>query len=122
MINYYHYSSPFLILFFHIFSFLLVPFILHVINLGDVIPKLAYELNLDYYLYKMEPALVCLAVGTAYYVIFEIVFDVLQACRRWKPVLYDVDTHQTLVREEHPVFFTRLNMALRQLRQTYPRK
>ncbi|KAI7906745.1 uncharacterized protein BX663DRAFT_497485 [Cokeromyces recurvatus] len=118
MINYYHYSSPFLILIFHILAFLSVPYVLYAINFGEVIPRLAYEMNLDFYMYKMEPALVCLALGTAYYVFFEIIFDILEACKKWKSTVY-INTNQDIIRA-YPVFFARLEMALRQIRRNYP--
>lgn len=88
-----------------------IPFILNACHLGYVIPRLAQYLNVDRYVYGIEPVVLCLGIVTFYtYVLLGFVFDVIHALR------------PHYITSERSLLFTKLERAHQELRKLFPRK
>jgi hypothetical protein len=79
---------------------------------NDIIPSLAYKLNLHYSLNKVEPVVLCVGLITFYsYVVLGFLFDVIQALRQDETRQYSIRNSARLDRFEK---------ANRQLRKLFP--
>ncbi|KAI8375772.1 hypothetical protein EDC96DRAFT_306713 [Choanephora cucurbitarum] len=90
---------------------ILIPFVLYNIRIGDIVLQIAYYFHADYYLYKVEPIMVCLGVVTFYcYVVMGTIYDMIQSLHRHNQMPSYVTTS----------FLLRFERAYTQLRTLFP--
>jgi hypothetical protein len=88
-----------------------IPFVLNASHLGYAIPYLARYFNVDFYVYNLEPIVLCLGLATFYiYVFLGFLLDILKAFER------------ELMTVERRSFFAKMEQAHQELHKLFPRK